>query len=120
MERDLEEGKEKKWETISRLRKPYLAALEEQWDVMKSFFEENRAQLCSHMTVEEDTAFHIAAYSEGKEPLQHLGKLLPASSSLFEALNKKNKHGNNTFHEVAATDGVETAEFLVKKLQEVY
>ena len=120
MERDLEEGKEKNWETISTLRKPYLAALGGQWDVMKSFFEENenRAQLCSQMTVEKDTAFHIAAYSEGKGLLQHLVELLPAYS-LFEALNKKNTHGNNTFHEVAATDGVETAEFLVEKLQEV-
>ncbi|KAK7857162.1 hypothetical protein CFP56_019207 [Quercus suber] len=120
MERDLEEGKEKNWETISMLRKPYLAALGGQWDVMKSFFEKNRAQLCSQMTVEEDTAFHIAAYSEEKELLQHLVNLLPASSSLFEALNMKNTHGNNTFHEVATTDGVETAKFLVKKLQEVY
>ena len=121
MERDLEEGKEKNWETISTLRKPYLAALGGQWDVMKSFFEENenRAQLCSQMTVEKDTAFHIAAYSEGKGLLQHLVELLPAYS-LFEALNKKNTHGNNTFHEVATIDGVKTADFLVTKLQEVY
>ncbi|KAM4112779.1 hypothetical protein ACJW30_05G166500 [Castanea mollissima] len=103
------------------LKKPYLAALGKQWDVMKRFFEinENREQLCSKMTVEEDTAFHIAAYSEEKELLQHLVKLLPPSSSLFAALNKTNTHGNNIFHEVAATDRVETAEFLVKKLQEV-
>ncbi|KAF3955937.1 hypothetical protein CMV_018898 [Castanea mollissima] len=121
MERDLEEGKEKNRETISMLKKPYLAALGKQWDVMKRFFEinENREQLCSKMTVEEDTAFHIAAYSEEKELLQHLVKLLPPSSSLFAALNKTNTHGNNIFHEVAATDRVETAEFLVKKLQEV-
>ena len=94
MERDLEEGKEINWEKTSRLRKPYLAALGGQWDVMKSFFEKNRAQLCSQMTVEEDTAFHIAAYSEEKELLQHLVNLLPATSSLFDALNKKNQHGN--------------------------
>ncbi|XP_030967853.1 uncharacterized protein LOC115988419 isoform X2 [Quercus lobata] len=120
METDLEKGKEKNWKTISVLKKPYLAALGGQWDVMKSFFEENEnhAQLCSQMTVEGDTAFHIAAYSEEKELLQHLVNLLPATSSLFDALNKKNQHGNNTFHEVAATDRVETAEFLVRKLQE--
>ncbi|XP_075667193.1 uncharacterized protein LOC142636780 isoform X3 [Castanea sativa] len=122
MERDLEEGKEEKWKTISRLGlgEPYLAALNGQWDVMKRFFEknENREQLYSQMTVEEDTAFHIAAYSEEKDLLQHLVKLLPASK-LFAALNKKNTHGNNIFHEVAATDRVQTAEFLVKKLQEV-
>ncbi|XP_050288420.1 uncharacterized protein LOC126727014 isoform X2 [Quercus robur] len=118
MEKALEEGKEKNWEKISRLRKPYLAALGGQWDVMKSFFDKNRAQLCSQMTVEEDTAFHIAAYSEEKELLQHLVNLLPATSSLFDALNKKNQHGNNTLHEVAATDRVKTANFLVEKLQE--
>ncbi|KAF3973691.1 hypothetical protein ACB098_05G166300 [Castanea mollissima] len=123
MERDLEEGKEEKWKTISRLGlgEPYLAALNGQWDVMKRFFEknENREQLYSQMTVEEDTAFHIAAYSEEKDLLQHLVKLLPASK-LFEALKVKNKQGSNTFHEVATTDGVETAKFLVEKLQEVY
>ena len=75
MERGLEEGN---WETISRLKKPYLAALGEQWDVMKSFFKEtkNRKELYSQMTVEEDTAFHIAAYSEEKDLLQHLVELL--------------------------------------------
>ena len=114
----LEEGTGKNRETISRLKKPYLAALGGQWDVMKSFFEKNRAQLCSQMTVEEDTAFHIAAYSEEKELLQHLVNLLPATSSLFDALNKKNQHGNNTLHEVAATDRVKTAKFLVDKLQD--
>nr|POE99674.1 hypothetical protein CFP56_19003 [Quercus suber] len=119
MERDLEVGEEEIWESISRLRKPYLAALGGQWDAMKSFYEENHEQLCSQMTVEKDTAFHIAAYSEGKELLQHLVELLPPTSSLFEALNKKNQHGNNTFHEVATTDGVETADFLVKELQKV-
>ncbi|XP_075667191.1 uncharacterized protein LOC142636780 isoform X2 [Castanea sativa] len=121
MERDLEEGREKQLQTISSLRKPYLAALGRQWDVMKRFFKENenRTQLCSPMTAEEDTAFHIAAYSKEKELLQHLVELLRPSSSLFEALYTTNTHGNNTFHEVAATDRVETAKFLVEnKLEE--
>nr|POE63961.1 isoform 2 of ankyrin repeat-containing protein npr4 [Quercus suber] len=87
---------------------------------MKSIFEEYRAQLCSPMTVEEDTAFYIAAYSEKEELLQRFIDLVESPSNLFNALNKKNKHGNNTFHEVAITDRVKTAEFLVKKLQKVY
>ena len=102
------------------LRKPYLAGLKGEWDTMKDYFKNNPKDLFSPLSVDKDTAFHIAAYSEEKELLQHLVKLLPDSSSLFEALNKKNTHGNNTFHEVATTDGVETAEFLVKKLQGVY
>nr|POE63957.1 ankyrin repeat-containing protein itn1 [Quercus suber] len=92
MERDLEIGEEKIWESISRLRKPYLAALDGQWDVMKSFYEENREQLCSQMTVAEDTAFHIAAYSEKAELLQCFVDLVEPPSDLFNALNKKNKH----------------------------
>ena len=41
--------------------------------------------------------------------------LLP-SSEIFNALSKKKDHGNNTFHEVAKTEQVETAEFLVTKI----
>ena len=113
---DLENGKE---ERFARLKKPYLAALREEWDDMKRFFNNNREHLLSPLTIGEDTAFHIAAYSERKEQLKILVELLPRSpSSLFEALNKTNKHGNNTFHEVAITNRVDIAELLVKKLQE--
>jgi ankyrin repeat protein len=41
--------------------------------------------------------------------------LLPPSG-IFDALSKKNNHGNNTFHEVAKTKQVETAKFLIAKL----
>ena len=84
---------------------------------MKRFFDNNPGRVLSPLTIDKDTAFHIAAYSEKKELLEHLVQLLPPSS-LFEALNKTNKHGNNTFHEVAITNRVDIAELLVKKLQE--
>nr|POE63960.1 hypothetical protein CFP56_01997 [Quercus suber] len=85
---------------------------------MKRFFDNNPGLLLSPLTIDNDTAFHIAAYSEEKELLEHLVQLLPLSpSSLFEALKKTNKHGNNTFHEVATTNRVDTAEFLINKLQ---
>uniref|UniRef100_A0A7N2LT22 Uncharacterized protein n=1 Tax=Quercus lobata TaxID=97700 RepID=A0A7N2LT22_QUELO len=115
MARDLENGKE---ERFAGIKEPYLAALREDWDDMKRFFDNNPGLLLSPLTIDNDTAFHIAAYSKEKELLEHLVQLLPTSpSSLFEALNKTNKHGNNTFHEVATTNRVDTAEFLVKKLQ---
>ena len=115
MARDLENGREERFE---RLKKPYLAALRGEWDDMKSCFDNNPEHLLSPLTIDKDTAFHIAAYSGRKKLLEKLVELLPTScSSLFEALKKTNKHGNNTFHEVATTNRVDTAEFLVKKLQ---
>nr|POE57914.1 hypothetical protein CFP56_63135 [Quercus suber] len=87
---------------------------------MKDYFKNNPKDLFSPLSIDEDTAFHIAAYSEGKELLQCLTDLVEQPSSLFDALQMKNIHGNNTFHEVAITERVETAEFLVKKLQRVY
>ena len=114
MARDLENGKE---ERFAGLKEPYLAALRGDWDDMKRFFDNNPGRVLSPLTIDKDTAFHIAAYSEKKELLEHLVQLLPPSS-LFEALNKTNKqHGSNSFYEVATNTRVDTAEFLVKKLQ---
>ena len=87
---------------------------------MRDYFKKNPKDLFFPLSIVKDTAFHIAAYSEGKELLQCLVDLVERPSSLFEALQMKNIHGNNTFHEVAITERVETAEFLVKKLQRVY
>ena len=87
---------------------------------MRDYFKNNPKDLFFPLSIDKDTAFHIAAYSEGKELLQCLVDLVERPSSLFEALQMKNIHGNNTFHEVAITERVETAEFLVKKLQRVY
>ena len=101
---------------VSKLRDPYMAALNGDWDTLKNFFTEENCQLLfASMTIDSDTALHIAAYSGKKYVLQHLVDLLPPHR-VHEALSKKNDHGNNTFHEVATTDKVEAAEFLVRKL----
>ena len=103
-------------ENFSLLKDPYMAALNGDWDTLKNFFtEENRQLLFASMTIDSDTALHIAAYSGKKYVLQHLVDLLPLNSVL-EALSQKNDHGNNTFHEVATTNKVEAAKFLVRKL----
>ena len=125
MARDLERGKleeerERESDSFQRLRKPYLAVLKGEWDTMRDYFKKNPKDLFFPLSIVKDTAFHIAAYSEGKELLQCLVDLVERPSSLFEALQMKNIHGNNTFHEVAITERVERAEFLVKKLQRVY
>ena len=73
----------------------------------------------SPLTEDEDTAFHIAAYSGENEALQHLVRQVPPSR-IFEVLSRKNVRGNNTFHEVATTNKVESAELLVTKLLAAY
>jgi ankyrin repeat protein len=86
---------------------------------MAKFCEKYPGLLFDYLTVDRDTAFHIAAYSERTGLLTHLLSLVP-NDRVFEALSKKNTHGNTTFHEVAATDKVEAAKILIRKLQGVY
>ncbi|XP_030970669.1 uncharacterized protein LOC115991060 [Quercus lobata] len=104
---------------LGKLREPYVAALNGDWDALKSFFtkKENRQLLFASMTIDSDTALHIAAYSGNKNVLQHLVGLLPPER-VHEALSRKNDHGNNTFHEVATTDNVEAAKLLVDELND--
>ena len=47
---------------------------------MKSFFNDYPEHIVSPLTINGDTALHIAAYSESKDLLQHLVDLLPPSS----------------------------------------
>lgn len=107
-------------DSITLLKVPYMAALKGDWDTWKSFFtkEENHQLLFASMTINLDTALHIAAYSGKKNLLQHLVDLLP-DNKVLEALSQKNDHGNNTFHEVATTNKVEAAKLLVEKLVKV-
>uniref|UniRef100_A0A7N2LSZ8 Uncharacterized protein n=1 Tax=Quercus lobata TaxID=97700 RepID=A0A7N2LSZ8_QUELO len=57
---------------------------------MKDYFKNNPKDLFSPLSVDKDTAFHIAAYSEGKELLHCLTDLVEPPSSLFDALQMKN------------------------------
>ncbi|GMY36768.1 isoform 2 of ankyrin repeat-containing protein npr4 [Fagus crenata] len=102
------------------LRKIYQAAMKEDWDAMKKIFKNNAKLVLYPMTVDSDTPFHIAAYSGRKELLQYLCDQLKPSNSILKALSQKNNHGNNTFHEVATTNIVEAADFLVRKLREAH
>ena len=118
---ELGQGEEEQGEGVDlgKLREPYVAALNGDWDALKSFFtkKENRPLLFASMTIDSDTALHIAAYSGNKNVLQRLVGLLPPER-VHEALSRKNNHGNNTFHEVATTDNVEAAKLLVDELND--
>ncbi|KAG6639066.1 hypothetical protein CIPAW_10G075100 [Carya illinoinensis] len=100
----------------SEQRKPYRAFLDEDWDAMKKFYEKNPQLIFKPLTMEGDTAFHIAAYSKETELLRCFLGLVPNSRQSEVALSK-NCHGNTTLHEVASTDNIEAAELLISKLQ---
>jgi ankyrin repeat protein len=102
---------------FSGLEKPYDAALKGDWKGMASFYKKNPERLLDSLTIYEDTAFHIAAYSAEKKWLGHFLDQLKDPSQILAALSKKNSHGNTTFHEVATTDNVKAAELLIEKLK---
>jgi ankyrin repeat protein len=99
----------------SGLKKPYQAALNADWDAMKSFYDKHPERVVCPLTIDGLTALHIAGYnSEGTELLQHLLDLLP-SSEISLAISKKSDHNNNVFHEVASTNNVASAKLLISK-----
>jgi len=103
---------------FSGLKKPYQAALNADWDAMKSFYDKHPERVVHPLTIDGLTALHIGGYnSEGTELLQHLLGLLP-SSEISLAISKKSDHNNNVFHEVASTNNVASAKLLISKLSE--
>ncbi|TQD78612.1 hypothetical protein C1H46_035850 [Malus baccata] len=104
---------------IANLKRPYQCAMEDNWEGVKEYFEENPEELLNQMTVGGDTAFHLAASlsskSQGKRVLQVLINILRNSTRYAEssALRVPNNNGNNTLHEVSASGNVEAANYLV-------
>ncbi|KAG7959491.1 hypothetical protein I3843_10G072700 [Carya illinoinensis] len=113
---EIEVEKDNERSVYSELKKPYRAFLDEDWDAMKKFYEKNPQLIFKPLTIEGDTAFHIAAYSEKTELLRCFLGLVPNSRQSEVALSK-NCHGNTTLHEVASTNNTEAAELLISKLQ---
>jgi ankyrin repeat protein len=103
---------------FSGLKKPYQAALNGDWEAMKSFYDKHPQHVVRPLTIDGLTAFHIAGYSsEGTELLEHLLGLLPPSK-ISLAISKKSDHDNNVFHEVASTNNVASAKLLITELSQ--
>jgi ankyrin repeat protein len=100
------------------LKKPYQAALNGDWEAMKSFYDKHPEHVVRPLTIDGLTALHIAGYSsEGTKLLQHLLSLLPPSEIPL-AISKKSDHHNNVFHEVASTNNVASAKLLISELSQ--
>ncbi|KAH7514929.1 hypothetical protein FEM48_Zijuj11G0142300 [Ziziphus jujuba var. spinosa] len=88
---------------------PYRAALEEDWERMKRFYEKNREALFYPLTVTNDTPFHIAVYSRTKSPLEELIQMVP-NPPIAKADDKK----CTPLHEAGAIGNIEAAQVLVR------
>ena len=87
---------------------PYRAALEGDWEAMKTFYASNGESVFNSLTVTNDTPFHIAVYSGTKSPLQELLQILPNPP-----FDKPDDYINIPLHEAGAIGNVEAAKVLL-------
>ncbi|KAJ0017127.1 hypothetical protein Pint_09740 [Pistacia integerrima] len=105
------------WQSIARMKQPYQTASLNDWEGFKEFYESNPDSLFHPLTINKDYAFHIAASTGNKQLLRDLVEMIP-TSRIQEALTQlKDEYGNIALHEVATSDNVDAAEFLVKMLR---
>ncbi|KAJ0081614.1 hypothetical protein Patl1_09847 [Pistacia atlantica] len=103
-------------QSIARMKQPYQTASLKDWEGFKEFYESNPDSLFHPLTINKDYAFHIAASTGNKQLLRDLVEMIP-TPRIQEALTQlKDEYGNTALHEVATSDNVDAAEFLVKML----
>ncbi|XP_048425686.1 uncharacterized protein LOC103952033 isoform X2 [Pyrus x bretschneideri] len=106
------------------LKSPYKSAMEEKWEDVTKYFEGNAEKLLYNMTVEGDTAFHLAASrsskSQGTEVLQMFINILRNSTNhdVKCALRLPNSFGNNTLHEVSVSGNEKAAKYLLSNFND--
>ncbi|XP_031262085.1 ankyrin repeat-containing protein NPR4-like [Pistacia vera] len=100
--------------------RPYQAALEEDWDYLKKFFkQENASALSIPLTAARDTAFHLAVFSNRKQPLEHLLDIAKENPMAMYAFSAKNEYGDTALHEAAANGNLGAVNLLVKYNEEL-
>ncbi|KAJ0082268.1 hypothetical protein Patl1_09861 [Pistacia atlantica] len=103
---------------------PYQAALKDDWEGLKSFFEPKdldkkqgpAAALSTPPTAADDTVFHLAVFSQREEPLKSflsIGESNPMA--IFDFLTKDD-YGNTALHEAVANGNIEAVKLLVNHI----
>lgn len=99
---------------LSRVvREPYRAALNGDWESMKSFYLRNREYMNLPLTVTNDTPIHFAVFSGTKSPLVELLEI-----AQVDACSKRNDMDITPLHEAAAIGNIEAAKILLDRSEE--
>ncbi|KAF2303662.1 hypothetical protein GH714_021027 [Hevea brasiliensis] len=100
--------------SISGMSVPYQAFLDGDWERLKRFFEQNTEAVVSPLTVNRDTALHIAIYSGSRSLVESIVQIARRISSPEQSpLLIQNEYGNTVLHEAAATGDVTAAKLLL-------
>ena len=98
---------------VAKMSKPYGAVVKEDWEAMESYFMKHKDAVYCSLTVNKDTAIHIAVYSGNFELLK---KLLDVEATVkFELHELTDDYGNTPLHVAAAEGDVCMARLLIDK-----
>ncbi|KAK0597075.1 hypothetical protein LWI29_021601 [Acer saccharum] len=117
-------------EFLPSIKEPYQAVLDEKWEDMEKYYNDIAedpmmglgALLCP-ISVDRDTAFHLAVYSGEKQPLCRLLELVEKDGADgilgLETVFMQNIYGNTVLHEAAIRGNLEAVEILIAKFPQL-
>uniref|UniRef100_A0A6N2NKM8 Uncharacterized protein n=1 Tax=Salix viminalis TaxID=40686 RepID=A0A6N2NKM8_SALVM len=94
------------------LERPYIAAMNGDWNGMVDFYKNNARYLVAPVTFTSDTGLHLAVHSNTEKPLKDLLEIMEGIESFLP--NSKNKFGNTVLHEATIYGNYEAAGLLVR------
>ncbi|KAK2650646.1 hypothetical protein Ddye_018135 [Dipteronia dyeriana] len=101
-------------EFLQSIKEPYQAVLDEKWRDMEKYYNDlsedpmgSLGALFCPISVDRDTAFHLAVYGGGKQPLCCLLELVERQNFVMDDVFIKNIYGNTVLHEAAISGNLE-------------
>ncbi|GLU15508.1 hypothetical protein SLE2022_319890 [Rubroshorea leprosula] len=102
-------------ERVEEMREPYVKALENDREDIKTLYQTKYYTLFDPLTPCGDTVFHIAAYMGSIDLLGDLFDM-DAMPRKCEVFTMKNSHGNTLLHEVVMSNKFKAVKFLVDEI----
>ncbi|TXG70471.1 hypothetical protein EZV62_005406 [Acer yangbiense] len=115
-------------EFLQSIKEPYQAVLDEKWEDMGKYYNDILSEdpmglgaLLCPISVDRDTAFHLAVYSGGKQPLCRFLELVEKEGTDgilgLDEVFMQNIYGNTVLHEAAISGNLEAVQILVSKFK---
>ena len=93
--------------------RPYIAAMNGDWENMVDYYKENLQYLFSPVTLSLDTGLHLAVHSNDEQPLKELLAIMEGRE--FFLTESLNKFGNTVLHEATIYGNSEAVRLLVDR-----